>query len=124
MAPTPLPKNCYKKRPQLALYDTPLAPNDDKTWPSKVLLREVRMLESLKHHPHPNIAAYRSCVVENGRITGVCYTGHALTLVGRVKDDTQSFDHEKRLEGIQDGIYHLHSLGMAHTILTPYCNVG
>ena len=113
-APPPLPDDCYVKVHNLMLYDTPLALPKDKAHPGQLLLQEEKLCEILRNNPHPNIATYRGCVVEEGRITGLCFTKHRQTLRERAEDTSRPLNQEHCLQGIEAGIRHLHSLAFVH----------
>lgn len=66
LAPNPIPVDTYVKRPSLISYD-----EKDSTSISELMLEEARICEILREHPHPNIAQYLGCLVENGRISGL-----------------------------------------------------
>ena len=53
-------------------------------------------------------------MVEDGRVTGVCFTKYRQTLTGRVQNDPRPMDNQECLQGIEAGIPHLHSLGFVH----------
>ncbi|KFY36088.1 hypothetical protein V494_05328 [Pseudogymnoascus sp. VKM F-4513 (FW-928)] len=114
-APEPLPGNCYVKRPSLLHYgDT-----DASTEMSTLILDEARACEILRVNPHPNIARYLGCTVDDGRITGLCFVKYGVTLLERVSKRSQDLDAEVCLRGIQSGIEHLHKLGLVHCDINP-----
>jgi len=115
-APNPLPDNCYVKRPSLLYYSEMSA--DELL--SDSLLQEARTCEILRAHPHPNIAQYFGCTTKNRRITGLCFARYNITLADQMKEGLDSFDRDICLRGIQDGIKHLHGLGLVHNDLNPY----
>ena len=113
--PEPLPQDCYVKRPSLLYYgDTPAS-----TELSGILLNEAKVCEILRASPHPNIAQYLGCIVDKDRITGLCFVKYDMNLLERVTKDSRPFDIELFLQGIQNGIQHLHSLGLIHCDLNP-----
>lgn len=71
LAPHLCSDDYYIKAPDLLSYkpDAPLG-----TRPCDTLLKEIRILEILKTNPHPNIARYLGCMVQNHRIKGVVFT--------------------------------------------------
>lgn len=79
MAPEPLPENVYIKHTRMAYYHA----NENGTL-ARRLLNEVQMYEALKDAPHPNIAQYHGCVVEDGRITGIVLKHYATGLADRI----------------------------------------
>ncbi|KAH6982279.1 hypothetical protein BKA56DRAFT_632339 [Ilyonectria sp. MPI-CAGE-AT-0026] len=88
-------------------------------WPAVHLLSEATVCEILKKHPHPNIARYLGCVVEGGRIKVLCFVKYAMTLCQMVRDRTTPLDVDKCMRGIEDGVQHLHGLGLIHNDLNP-----
>jgi serine/threonine protein kinase len=114
-APTPIPENCYVKRPSLLYYgDT-----EASTRLSEHILHEAQICEILQASPHPNIARYLGCLVDNGRITGLCFVKYDMTLSQRVSQASQPFDAKHLLQCIREGVRHLHSLGIIHCDLNP-----
>jgi len=80
-APYPLPSNTFIKRPSLLDYgDTPAS--EDL---GSLILNEARVCEIIKTAPHPNIAEYMGCLVEEGAITGLCFVCYEDTLAARVR---------------------------------------
>ncbi len=122
LAPDPLPEGFSIKEPQYTAYD----PNYPELLPDTIIT-EARINEMLLSNPHPNIAKYHGYQVKDGYITALCFEDYQ-TLSSRVDPDHKGkllFDAEMRplkdlnlyLQGIKDGIKHLHSLGMAHNNL-------
>ena len=113
-APEPLPPNCYIKEPSLLEYgDTPVSLQI-----SAQTLQEVKVCELLRKHPHPNVARYLGCVVEEGRIKGLCFMQYKMTLAKRLRI-AAPFDRKLCLAGIEKGIQHLHSIGIVHNDINP-----
>lgn len=110
----PLPPNSYIKRPSLLYYGDSPASLD----PGRQILVEVEACEVLRSNPHPNIARYLGCVVENGRITGLCFDRYSMNLSQRLKEGTP-FDRVVCLRGIECGIEHMHTLGLTHNDINP-----
>lgn len=124
-APEPLPYDSYVKKPRLISYD--------KGPPNHIadsFLAEVEVCEFLKRHPHPNIATYLGCQVSDGRIIGICFTKYDRTLMQTVNPGhhmkrklrsirQSSEDYSYILEGVENGIRHLHSLGIVHNDINP-----
>lgn len=112
----------YITRPQahclLNEYEAPLVP--------QILLDEVRILEQLAKHPHPNMVQYHGCVVDRGHITGITLDRLPKTLDHRFflhDDDTSSFEVQKFESELRSAISHIHGLGLAHNDLNP-SNIG
>jgi serine/threonine protein kinase len=128
-APSPLPSNCFIKRPRLISYDRVLSSDNPYQIADRVL-QECQTCEFLKKHPHPNIAEYLGCESRNEVITGICLTKYPQTLMERVNSRSHmkrsfTFDHQtlkdpgKVLQGIENGIRHLHQLNLVHNDLNP-----
>lgn len=94
--------------------------------------REVEACEILKQNPHPNIAVYCGCQVTHGRISGLCFKKYTSTLLEKVNPghlNKRMFRASGRelvndsvkasLEGILEGIRHIHSLGLVHNDINP-----
>ncbi|TVY33743.1 MAPK/MAK/MRK overlapping kinase [Lachnellula occidentalis] len=113
-APEPLPGNCYVKRPSLLYYGDTVA----STELGDLTLHEAEVCEILRASPHPNIAEYLGCVVERGRIKGLCFLKYDMTLSQRVAQ-ARPFSAGSFLQYIKEGIQHLHSLDLIHCDLNP-----
>lgn len=113
-APNPLPLKTYIKRPNAIHYgDTTATMNFTPT-----ILNEIKICEVLRRHPHPNIAQYLGCLVEDGRIYGICFVEYQQNLAQRLRDKAV-LNVERCIRGIENGINHLHSLGLIHCDLNP-----
>ncbi|KAK3304712.1 uncharacterized protein B0T15DRAFT_537375 [Chaetomium strumarium] len=113
--PQLLPEGAYVKRPKILHYDPTQTPQEC----SNQLLREVEICELLAKNPHPNVVHYLGCVVDGGRIVGLCLKKHDMTLWEKV-DAGVAFDTEACLQGIKNGLNHLHRLGLVHNDLNPW----
>jgi hypothetical protein len=114
-APEPLSETCYVKRPSLLYYgDT-----EASTGVSDLVLHEAQVCEILQRSPHPNIAEYLGCVVEKSRITYLCFVKYDMTLSQRITQVSRPFNAEYILRSVEEGIWHLHSLGLIHCDLNP-----
>jgi len=118
MAPDALPPNIYVKRPDLALYGVFQEHNVLRLIPEG-FLEEVKVMETLSQHPHPNIINYYGCHVRRGRITGLILELHPYTLTDYLKNKVKSVDKEPFMEALESAIRHLHSLDWAHNDLNP-----
>jgi len=113
-APDPPSSKLFVKRPSLLDYgDTPAS-----TSQSTLILNEARICEILRRYPHPNVAEYLGCLVEDGKITGLCYVRYRGTLSERVRAG-HLLERESCLKSIEDGIRHIHSLGLVHCDINP-----
>lgn len=120
----------FVKRPCLSSYSTIGVSPDTSV--AEELLQEVEVCEMLRRHPHPNIAVYNGCEIEEGRITGLCFQKYTESLQRRLNPghlgkralaaSSQHLDHEwcsRVIKGVKDAIYHLHTLGLVHNDLNP-----
>ena len=82
-------------------------------------MNEAEIYEILRASPYPNIAQYLGYIVESDRITGLCFVKYNMNLLERVMKDSRSFDIELFLQGIQNGIRHLHSFSLICCDLNP-----
>ncbi|KAL1882681.1 hypothetical protein VTK73DRAFT_1593 [Phialemonium thermophilum] len=113
-APHPLAPNSYVKRPSLIDYgDSPASCRL-----ANQILSEAEICEIIKEHPHPSLAEYLGCVVEDERITGLCFVKYEMTLAEHKKLG-KPLDVGHCLQTIEDGIKHLHGLGLVHNDLNP-----
>ncbi|KAF1841497.1 uncharacterized protein K460DRAFT_168453 [Cucurbitaria berberidis CBS 394.84] len=113
-APEPLPSTCYLKRPSFLYYDETANEQDY----GRQILTEVEACEVLKLHPHPNVAQYMGCIVEAGRIRGLCFPKYCTTLSQMLKERSY-FDRSRFLREIEAGVRHMHDLGLVHNDLNP-----
>ena len=82
VAPASMPKGCYKKFPSLVSYN-PSKP----TLLSRILLQEAQICDLLASKLNSYVATYQGCIVEDGRIAGLCFTRYPQTLVNRMYHD-------------------------------------
>ena len=86
------------------------------------VLNEVTVLEKLLQHPHPNLARYYGCVVDEGRIKQICLARYAGNLTSWLEQNHNSPSPavaHKIMDGVEAGVRHLHALGMAHNDINP-----
>ncbi|KAF4959411.1 hypothetical protein FSARC_10736 [Fusarium sarcochroum] len=114
IASEPTSRDCYVKRASLLNYETDQSFN----LYHMLVMEEAQVCETLLKNPHPNIARYRGCEVLDGRIRGLCFDKYAMTLRERLETGN-SLDKQLCLQGIKDGIHHLHSLGLTHNDMNP-----
>jgi len=82
-APTPLPPNTFVKKGHLKYYNgTPII--------SEWVADEVKIMEKLAKHPHPNIVGYLGCVPQDGRITGICLRKYVCNLYDLIHEHVPS----------------------------------
>lgn len=114
VAPSPLPMSSYVKVPDITAWEA-----DAGEWTvGKRFLAEVKILETLKKHPHPNLCAYLGCSRDGGYIEAICLQRYSRTLEQAVEDQ-EDLDRESIIAGITAGIEHLHSLGLVHCDIKP-----
>lgn len=115
IVPFPREGEFYIKRPKLGSYedhkDTGLLP--------RMLIDEVEILERLMQNQHPNLVRYHGCIVNRGYITGIVLDRYPITLRALVEDGVQGFNKELVIQGVESGVKHLHSLGLAFNDLNP-----
>ncbi|KAI0454716.1 hypothetical protein F5B21DRAFT_503963 [Xylaria acuta] len=114
-APEPLPATCYQKRPSLLSYE---GADKDSHYIPTVILNEVEACEILIKHPHPNVARYLGCIINDGKIKGLGFDKYPITLDKMLKDETP-FDKDRCIRGIEAGVQHMHGLGLVHNDLNP-----
>ena len=112
--PTSLLQNCYIKRPSLIYYGDIIASSEQ----ASLLVQEAKICETLKGSPHPNIARYLGCLVEDNKITGLCFVRYGDTLSKIIKR-SHIIDRNSCLANIRRGIEHLHQLGIIHCDINP-----
>ncbi|KAK5699572.1 hypothetical protein LTR97_005701 [Elasticomyces elasticus] len=88
-----------------------------------IVLEEAKVLQSLKQLPHPNLIRFYGCILKDNRIAGLVLEKYPRTLQ-QYFDQGQNYDFgdfkaKAWMHGLQAGIQHLHSLGLAHNDLNP-----
>ena len=114
-APDSIPPYGFLKQPNLLPFDDVDASAEVR----HLLLSEAEVYEILKAHPHPNIAQYLGCRVENGKMVGICLVRYDMDLFQWIRERSRPFDPRILADGIEDGIEHLHSLGLVHCDINP-----
>lgn len=110
LAPSPLPEGVYVKHPRMVHY----SPESQGALADR-FLNEVSTYEALKDKPHPNIAPYYGCVVEDGRITGIALKHYSSDLIERLeKGGITKEQGSAYAAGVEDAARHLHFHGYAH----------
>ncbi|KAI6454623.1 hypothetical protein MCOR16_007547 [Pyricularia oryzae] len=99
-----------------------------------LVFRELEVCETLKRHPHPNVAAYHGCLVSEWLVMGLCFTRYPQTLADRLNPRfmnkseflmtkdlavARKLAAEKYLTGIEAGVRHLHAHRIVHNDLNP-----
>ncbi|PWY73221.1 hypothetical protein BO94DRAFT_525258 [Aspergillus sclerotioniger CBS 115572] len=96
------------------------------------LHHEYQVCKILQKDPHPNIAFYYGYQEQGGHLSGLCFKRYAKTLMQKVnpeglsKEEFRASDRKRvddavkrSLEGIWEGIQHLHKLGLVHNNINP-----
>lgn len=93
--------------------------------------KEIEICEVLRKHPHPNIATYYGCHANNGRASGLYFKRYEATLLEIVNpqrlnkrgflSSSRIVEHslERQLDILEEGLHHLHPLGLIHNDITP-----
>jgi hypothetical protein len=85
--------NSFVKRQSLFGYcDTPAS-----TSQGTLLVNEARVCEMLKTSPHPNIAEYLGCVVEEDRLVGICFVRYQGIFADRVRAGSSAYNRASAL---------------------------
>ena len=83
------------------------------------MLQETRTDQILMEHPYPNVAEYHSYIIKDNHIISLYFTRYHQTLVGRIYHDSRPFNTLGRLQKIENGTRHLHTLGIVHNGVNP-----
>ncbi|KAI5364129.1 putative protein kinase [Septoria linicola] len=105
----------YLKAPQFTYEDS----RPGKTFVADCMYTEAFVLEHLKKHPHPSIVEYYGCVLKGNRITHLCLKRCYCNLAEYAEVGLSEEEQARLLEQVQDGLKHLHSLGLAHNDINP-----
>jgi serine/threonine protein kinase len=106
----------FYKTPRLISYGE----QKDRQEFANSLLREATVYEILRRNPHPNIAQYLGCKVSNGKLTSIVLVKYPQTLEQRMKNSVEPLNKSRYLEGIRQGLAHLHDLGFVYNDLNPF----
>lgn len=123
LAPTSPPVPYYIKRQNLGFYD-----RSDSI--CSVMVEEARTCEVLKRSPHPNLAQYYGCEVQDGRVTGLCFAKYSETLMSKLNPrhmckrlfdsmEYPLFDPNTVLAEAENAVRHLHKVGIVHNDINP-----
>jgi hypothetical protein len=88
-------------------------------------VKDLENCQMLMQHPHPNVLPYLRCLVEDRRVTGLCFKRASKTLIEmvnpkivlKVKFDAlrhSLLNKEKLLQGYEASIRHIHSIRYVH----------
>lgn len=110
MAPELDSEKHYLKAPSFTYEDC----EPGKTFVADCVLNEAGVYELLKERPHPNLASYYGCVTKDGRITHLCLQRYQCGLREYTQRSISGSKVDEIRLDIQNGIEHLHSLGLAH----------
>jgi hypothetical protein len=115
-APSFLPVDTFTKRRSMISY----ADSKSLTEISSLFRHEAQMCERTKRLPHPNVAQYFGCHIdERGLITGLCFKTYDKTLYQMVTAG-DAVDQSKCLSSIKAGIEHLYGIGITHCDINPH----
>ncbi|OBT53445.1 hypothetical protein VE04_08135 [Pseudogymnoascus sp. 24MN13] len=102
----PTNPDIYIKKPRLTAYDSTPAL-------AHLILQEARVCEILMQKPHPNVAKYLGCYVQEGRIAGLCFQRYAETAEER-RARGLLINKALVVNQISAAIAHLHCFNLAH----------
>ncbi|KAI4235540.1 MAG: hypothetical protein LQ349_003085 [Xanthoria aureola] len=115
LVPLTLSDGTYHKMRSLIDYES--QPNSIK--PRDLILHEARICEILRNNPHKNVASYLGCISADGLLKGLCFVRYSENLSDRLNHPDRPLNVSGCLEGIKDGLDHLHSLGLNHNDINP-----
>ena len=87
-------------------------------WLQDITPREIQVCGTLRRYPHPNICHYRGVSVEKGIVSGLIFDRYDMTLRDMLYQG-QDINIPKCLQDIEDGIMHIHALGLIHCDIKP-----
>jgi serine/threonine protein kinase len=109
--------NVYEKTPNLLFY-----PDLQKSKFSDNITKEVRILESLKLNPHPNIIKYLGCKIDHHtkQVKSIYLEKHKSTL-HKIANHTKlnAKDKNKIIQQLISAVKHLHNIGYIHGDINP-----
>ncbi|SJL16867.1 uncharacterized protein ARMOST_20397 [Armillaria ostoyae] len=93
-------------------------PESGPIWPT--MIHEARICEILMKNPHRNVAEYHGYMEKDGLMARLCFKRYGQTLTDAVEKGTlKAGDIELTLEQIEQGIRHIHRLGLVHNDINP-----
>ena len=114
LAPHPLPSDTFIKKRSFIGFDLGMA-----FTPREVLFHEAQICEILRNHPHRNLASYLGCLCEDDLIIGLCFVRYKETLSARSADINRPLNLHSCLNGVKNGLDHLHALTWNHNDINP-----
>ncbi|KAG1761021.1 kinase-like domain-containing protein [Suillus occidentalis] len=88
--------------------------------PGDDLIKEAKVYEILKQHPHPNICVYYGCIRDGDYITAIGLKKYGRHLMQAVWKKDPTLDPAAILDGISNGLTFLHeTLGLVHNDINP-----
>ncbi|KAI0557641.1 Protein kinase [Gracilaria domingensis] len=108
-------KEIFTKQPSLLDY----TPDIGDYYNKSLILREAEVGELLKRNPHPNVARYMGCKVDDDRIIGLCWQNYRFSLRDKLEQLSSFSEVKLWMTGIVKGIGHIHSLGYCHNDINP-----
>lgn len=119
-SPPVFPTDSFLKRPCILLPDDYDANKPGSWTPGDYLVKEAKVYEILKQHPHPNICVYYGCVRDVDHITAICLKQYGRRLMNAVWESDPTLNHAAILDGISKGLTFLHeTLGLVHNDINP-----
>ncbi|KAF2247605.1 hypothetical protein BU26DRAFT_520707 [Trematosphaeria pertusa] len=106
----------YTKGPSLIIYDE--VQDSYPEYLSDLLYREVRIMEVIAKHPHPNIIGYHGVRVRRGRITGMVLNRHKDTLLNHLRGG-RAINKGAFMQALASAVAYLHSICLAHNDINP-----
>lgn len=100
---------------------------------ASLVLQELATCEIIRKKPHPNLATFYGCQIDDGRVSGLCFERYTRNLMQEVNPNSLSksaFIQSEgtaasrkisagHLRGIEAGLRRLHALGIIHNDLNP-----
>ncbi|KAI0973625.1 kinase-like domain-containing protein [Xylaria arbuscula] len=83
-----------------------------------ITLAEIQICETLKNHPHPNVAQYLGCIEKDNKIHGICFVKYKITLADHLAKG-YPIDVDHCMAGLEKAVSHLHSLKLVHNDIKP-----
>ena len=105
----------YLKAPQFTYEDS----RPGQTFVADRMRSEAAVLEFLRKHPHESIVKYFGCVLKDGRITHLCLKRCYCNLAEYAEVGLSDEEQDRLLGQVQEGLKHLHGLGLAHNDVNP-----
>ncbi|KAF1957304.1 kinase-like protein, partial [Byssothecium circinans] len=113
----PYISNTYVKHANMIAYGDSMFSESQR--PISVLNREIATCEYLRQHPHPHVCGYLGMQVNpQGYVFGLVFERFQFNL-SQVVAQNFLFDGDTICDQIENGINHMHSLGLVHCDIKP-----